>query len=114
MTLELLELRDRGAARHAVGTTPRLNALTMVFVPAAPDSDDPEEGRVVLLLLQADGTGLIVRNVGIHHRFDAGFFNEYESNSCSRHVVKHVLDVLYVRIHACGLVVEGGAVAAYI
>ncbi len=71
MTLELLELRDRGAARHAVGTTPRLNALTMVFVPAAPDSDDPEEGRVVLLLLQADGTGLIVRNVGIH-RFDAG------------------------------------------
>jgi hypothetical protein len=43
----------------------------MVFVPAAPDSDDPEEGRVVLLLLQADGTGLIVRNDGLH-RFDAG------------------------------------------
>ena len=94
---ELLVLRDRRAAHHAVGTTPRLNALTMVFVPAATDSDDPGEGRVFLLLLQADGTELIVRNVGIHHRFDAGFFNECESISCSHHVVKqvliHVLDV---------------------
>ena len=75
---ELLVLRDRRAARHAVGTTPRLNALRMVFVPAATDSDDPGEGRVFLLLPQADGTELIVRNVGIHHRFDAGLRIEPE------------------------------------
>ena len=76
-----LERREPRAARHAEESTPRLKALTMVFVPAATDSDDPGEGRVVLLLIRADGTVLIVRNVGIHHRFGARRQNETHSSS---------------------------------